>query len=210
MFRKFIVVAIAATVLPAAANAQAFQNGGFEFGTAPGSFSTVGAGSGAITGWTVGGAGVDYIGSYWNAGEGSRSIDLSGNGAGSIAQTFDTILHQAYSVTFLLAGNPDGAPVVKNIDVGATGNATASYTLDSSGTGRNAMGWTSYTYNFVAAGTSTTLSFASRDSSPYGAALDGVSVTAVPEPAVWGMMIGGFGLAGMALRRRPAVRFARG
>jgi hypothetical protein len=27
-------------------------------------------------------------------------------------------------------------------------------------------------------------------------------VIAVPEPAGWGMMIGGFGLAGMTLRRR--------
>lgn len=33
---------------------------------------------------------------------------------------------------------------------------------------------------------------------------------AVPEPATWAMMIGGFGLAGAAMRRRatPAVRFA--
>ena len=32
-------------------------------------------------------------------------------------------------------------------------------------------------------------------------------VSAVPEPAAWGMMIGGFGLAGMAMRRRK-VRIA--
>ena len=30
-------------------------------------------------------------------------------------------------------------------------------------------------------------------------------IQAVPEPAAWGMMIGGFGLAGMALRRRKPV-----
>jgi PEP-CTERM motif len=35
-------------------------------------------------------------------------------------------------------------------------------------------------------------------------------VTAVPEPASWAMMIGGFGLIGAAARRRsrPAVSFA--
>jgi hypothetical protein len=34
------------------------------------------------------------------------------------------------------------------------------------------------------------------------------SATAVPEPAVWAMMLGGFGLLGAALRRKPAaVRF---
>lgn len=31
------------------------------------------------------------------------------------------------------------------------------------------------------------------------------TVTAVPEPMTWTLMIGGFGLAGMALRRRPAL-----
>ena len=31
---------------------------------------------------------------------------------------------------------------------------------------------------------------------------------AVPEPASWAMMIGGFGLAGAAMRRRTAMRFA--
>jgi choice-of-anchor C domain-containing protein len=209
MLRKLILAAIAAAVLPAAANAQAFQNGGFETGPNPGSYSTHNGGSTAITGWTVGGASVDYIGSYWAAGEGDRSIDLSGNAAGSIAQTFDTVLGQAYAVTFLLAGNPDGAPAVKTVAVGATGNAIANYTLDSTGSSHAAMGWTEYTYNFVATGSSTTLSFASLDNSPYGPALDGVSVAAVPEPAAWGMLIGGFGLAGMALRRRPSVRLAR-
>jgi hypothetical protein len=36
------------------------------------------------------------------------------------------------------------------------------------------------------------------------------SAAGVPEPAAWGMMIGGFGLAGMALRRRgkATVKFA--
>jgi hypothetical protein len=32
-----------------------------------------------------------------------------------------------------------------------------------------------------------------------------VDVAAVPEPAVWGMLVGGFGMAGFAIRRRRAV-----
>lgn len=35
-----------------------------------------------------------------------------------------------------------------------------------------------------------------------------VTLSGVPEPATWAMMIVGFGLAGAALRRRPAVRLA--
>jgi hypothetical protein len=52
--------------------------------------------------------------------------------------------------------------------------------------------------------------FASYDApSPAPAAAAGIvanaDVTAVPEPATWAMMLGGFGLAGAVLRRR-AVR----
>jgi hypothetical protein len=45
----------------------------------------------------------------------------------------------------------------------------------------------------------------SRGNGSYGG--QGVFVpTAVPEPAAWGMLIGGFAFAGFAVRRRPSVR----
>ena len=93
------------------AQAASFTNGSFELGTDPGSFSTVFQGDGAtITGWLVGGpsgASVDYIGSYWEAADGSRSVDLSGTSDypdglikwGEISQTFDTISGQTYRVS---------------------------------------------------------------------------------------------------------------
>jgi hypothetical protein len=92
------------------AQAASFTNGSFELGSDPGSFSTVFQGDGAtITGWLVGGpsgASVDYIGSYWEAADGTRSIDLSGTSNypdgpikwGEISQTFDTISGQALTV----------------------------------------------------------------------------------------------------------------
>ena len=50
--------------------------------------------------------------------------------------------------------------------------------------------------------------FASRDELLYfreHGSLPGSDVGAVPEPATWAMMIGGFGLVGAAMRRRAAA-----
>jgi choice-of-anchor C domain-containing protein len=202
---------IAALAMPSAGHAAAFINGDFELGTSPGgTFVTFAAPSTGITGWTVTTGSIDYIGGYWQAGDGARSVDLSGNGAGAIAQTFDTVAGLAYSVNFLIAGNPDG-PGLKTLQVAATGNAAADYGFDSTGHSLAGMGWAGRVYNFTATGASTTLSFSSLTGTVYGPALDGVSVavTAIPEPAVWALMIGGLALVGMQMRRRgTAVAFA--
>ncbi|QKS01942.1 choice-of-anchor C family protein [Sphingomonas sp. CL5.1] len=205
-----LTAAGAALALPAGANAAAFVNGSFESGVAPGTYTTVAGGdSSSITGWTATGNSVDYIGSYWQAQDGGRSIDLNGNAQGGIEQTFDTVAGTLYNVTFWLAGNTDGAPVTKSVLVGATGNAGQLFTFDSSSFDKTNMGWAQYTYNFVAQGASTTLSFGSQDAGAYGAALDNVSLLTgggVPEPATWGLMILGFGGIGAVMRRRRDAR----
>ncbi|WEK44717.1 MAG: choice-of-anchor C family protein [Candidatus Sphingomonas colombiensis] len=209
--RNLLVAAAVAALLPATANAAAFINGSFESGVPAGSYTTVNGGdSTSITGWTVTGGSVDYIGSYWAAQNGERSIDLNGNSQGGIEQTFDTVAGGKYSVSFWLAGNPDGDPTTKSVLVGANDNSSSLYTFDSAGFDKSNMGWANYTYNFVATGTSTTLSFASQDAGPYGAALDNVALTfaGVPEPATWGLMILGFGAVGGAMRRRNTARAA--
>lgn len=211
--RNILLAAAAgsAFMLPGAASAAAFINGSFESGISPGSFTTVSGGdTTSITGWTVTGDSVDYIGNYWTAQDGSRSVDLDGNGQGGIAQTFDTVAGTKYSVSFWLAGNPDGAPVSKTVQVGATGNASTDYTFDTTGHDKANLGWAQYTYNFVAGGASTTLSFASQTPGAYGPVLDNVAITAagVPEPATWGLMILGFAAVGGVMRRRGATQAA--
>lgn len=67
-------------------------------------------------------------------------------------------------------------------------------------------GWETATMTFKATNTSQVLSFLAQTSSP-GAPpfllLDSVSLAAVvPEPATWGMMLGGIGLVGLLARRR--------
>jgi choice-of-anchor C domain-containing protein len=211
--RSLLAAAAAVVLLPSTANAAAFVNGSFESGTTANPFTTVAGGnSTTITGWTVTGNSVDYIGNYWTAQNLSRSIDLNGGAQGGIQQTFDTVAGILYNVSFWLAGNPDGAPITKTVLVGATGAANASYTFNSTGFDKVNMGWQNYTYSFLATGSSTTLSFASQDAGAFGAVLDNVSVTAMPEPAVWATMLLGFGLVGGLMRRRsrpaaqPALR----
>ena len=206
---KKLIAALAALLLPAAANAAAFINGSFEDGVDTGpTFVTLGNGSTGITGWTVGGDSVDYIGGLWEASNGDRSVDLNGNGRGSLAQTFDTVSGRTYTVTFDLAGNPDNGADIKLLTVTAA-NDTADYTFDTTGASQADMNWAGQTFSFTAIGTSTTLTFSSGMDGFYGPALDNVAIAAVPEPATWAMMIGGIGFAGGALRtRRRSAAFA--
>lgn len=202
-----MILALAALALPATANAAPFINGSFETGPSTGVFVGLTAGSTAINGWVVGGAGIDYIGTYWNASNGARSIDLSGNGPGSISQTFDTIVGALYNVTFDLAGNGDGGPGQKTATVLASGGTLGTFSTPSSP--KPNLTYTPYTYTFTATGSATTLTFASATNTAFGPVLDNVSVTAaVPEPATWAMMMLGFGAMGSVLRRRKRSVFA--
>ena len=206
-----VAFAVATGLMASSASAAAFINGSFESGPNPGSFTTLNNGSTAITGWTVGGHGIDYIGTYWQAADGVRSLDLSALDAGGISQTFDTIVGKTYKVTFSLAGNPDGGfgnkVLVTTLGLGQLPEIET-FTVGAANTKAN-MGWESITYSFVANSTSSTLNFASATKGPYGPALDNVSVSAVPEPATWAMMIVGFGAAGSMVRsRRKQAAFA--
>ncbi len=73
-------------------------------------------------------------------------------------------------------------------------------------------GWTSFSFTAATAGDYTLeLGVANHgdNSFPSTAVLDNVSLSAVPEPASWAMMLGGFGMVGGAMRARSrALRFA--
>ena len=78
-------------------------------------YQTIGAGDGTtITDWTVGGSSIDWIHGYWEGSSGSladKSVDLSGNGHGSISQLIsDLVSGQWYKLTFDTALNPDEMP----------------------------------------------------------------------------------------------------
>lgn len=178
--------------------------------TSPG-FTTVAGGS-SYGAWTVTGNSVDFIGSYWNgpSATGGYSVDLNGNGQGGIKQTFD-LSAGTYVLGFYLSGNPDGDPTLKSISVAlspTTSNDISNpYTFTAGST--HTLDYQYYSIFFTTIGGPETLSFASNDAGAYGGVIGGVSISAVPEPSTWAMMVLGFaGIGFMAYRRRSEATIA--
>lgn len=195
------------------ADANLITNGSFEDASiTPGSFSTLTPYSDAITGWTVWSGSIDYIGTYWTAQDGVRSIDLNGTAAGSIKTYFSTIPGEQYRVDFFMAGNPAGDPTLKILDVRAYYNGTnffidnEVFSFDASGKSLSAMGWESHTFYFTAPSDNATLLFGSLTTGAFGPAIDNVvvtQVTGVPEPSTIVLLVTAlFGLTGVTRFRK--------
>ena len=163
------------------------KNGGFESGPNAGSwFVRLPKGSTKIPDWSISSADVDYMGTLWEASEGTRSVDLEGEvrSAGGVQQTFNTVPGQTYEVSFDLAGNPRSGPKQKSMKVSAAGES-AEFTFDITGKSYQNMGWENKTWSFKATDSTTTLTFVSQDDSGYGPVLDNVAVLSncsEPEP----------------------------
>lgn len=211
MKRTPLAALLLAAVTTTGLMAAPFQNGSFEVGTLanPGGFDTLAAGSTAITGWTVVGDGIDYMGAGWAAANGSRSIDtLSCGVSGGVSQTFDTVPGSTYWVSVALAGNPDGG--VKTLTATA-GPTTANFTFNTAGATTTAMNWSTRSFVFTANSASTTLTLRGGvlggGSSCAGAAIDNVAVNLLSANAP--VPVGGGGIAAVLLAIAGAAALRR-
>jgi choice-of-anchor C domain-containing protein len=181
-------------------------NGSFESDVFANPFGTLSA-SNAITGWSLSGGTVDAISTYWTAQQGANSLDLFGNDRSStLSQSITTMAGQLYKVSYWQSYNPDkafsGEKVVLSVNNGPAFSQT--YTNSPVPT-RSAMAWQQASTSFTATGASTLLTFSGTSTDTaccWGPAFDNVSVTAVPEPGEWALLMAGLSTVGLIVRRR--------
>ena len=178
----------------ASAQTNLIQNGGFTSYSDPGNgidyggFVEYPGGSTSITNWTVGGSSVDLtFPGHWQeppAAPGSLSVDLAGSAPGSLSQTIATTPNETYTLSWDMAGNPDGGTGVKTMAVYWNGAPVDPSPVDvpsfdvTNAITDASMGWLEEQVNVTATSSSTTVEFAdtSTPQSAYGAVLGNVSV----------------------------------
>jgi choice-of-anchor C domain-containing protein len=196
-----------------------FTNGDFESGTDPGAQAELLSGAPDIQGWTIldqlgnpSNTDVTYVGSFWTAQSGSRSVELNGQDMGGIQQTFDVVSGQTYQVSFWLAadfqGEGTGSASVRGMVQSGTNFFSEDFKFDKSPSNNASnLGWVLHTLSFVADGPTATLTFLSLNDSQRGRGpvIDNVTITAVPIPMalpLMGFALGALGVIGMRRRRR--------
>jgi choice-of-anchor C domain-containing protein len=135
-----------------------------------------------IEGWIVTSGAIEWVGNqYWEASDGNYSIDLSAGSPGAISQGFNTVVGMDYNLSFDLAGNPEGGPRAKTMDI-AVADVNQRFTFDTGGYSKSNMGWQTITLGFTANAVTTDLNFIGVSPGAYGAAIDNVDVSVVPLP----------------------------
>ncbi len=159
-------------------------NGDFEIPIVYGNYCCYSVGQ-IFGNWTVESGTIDLTRDYQNA-TGYQSVDLSGVSAGTIYQELPTNPGQSYILNFSMAGNPDGSPPIKQMEIGWGLTYSDTLSFDATGRSRSNMGWVSHQYTVVATDNVTRLRFKSLTDSSFGPFLDAVSVVPVTSYSISG------------------------
>ena len=135
-----------------------------------------------VGGWSVSAGQIKHLaGAPWVAAAGSSLLDLNGTNdlvaPGVIYRDVVTVVGQPYLLRYAYAGNPDGAPAIK--DMLATWNSTPTLRthFDTAGLSAGAPGWL-YTNVTVLGTGNDRLGFTSQvDSSAFGPLVDDITLT---------------------------------
>jgi hypothetical protein len=221
---KGLLAVCALSVVGGVARGNLVTNPSFETevpAVAAGSFQLFNTGSTGIAGWTATGAAGTQIaavsttfvqdGITFEAENGNVWIDLTGynsNSTEGIEQTVTTATGTNYVLTFYV-GNTTGAPGTFGLtsEVGLDINGTQVNTYTNSNADLTGLNWEQFTYDFTAAGTSTTIGFVNLDSSSDNSnGLDMVDLevgaSSVPEPASIGLVGSALALIAFLMRRK--------
>ena len=199
---KIRKIMAAVAVLVAAGGAQAsalVTNGSFEH---PG-LRSWGIQS-SIEGWTGGAYGIEIQPSGTVGGvsafDGNQYVELDTTANSSMWQDLGTKTSSTYTLSFAYMARPDnvGGGRSNPIEVWWGGSKLVSVTSRTGGA------WTVVEfYDLAALSSSTRLEFrAAGTSDSYGGFIDGIVVSAVPEPESYALLLAGLGLVAARARRR--------
>lgn len=214
--RALLVLGLSAFLATSAhAATNMVRNGSFENGITIVGQTILGAEDDtSINNWTVAAQGVTYNDNNaidgWDASAGVRSVELStGVGSGGVFQKIMNFnVGRTYRLAFDVSANPydtNFRPRDARVRFSVTGNNTGffDYQLQNVNTQSNML-YERVTFDWQA--TARVQQIGLRNAvNPflgYGVVVDNVSVFAVPEASSWAMLIVGFGLIGVAQRRR--------
>ena len=150
-------------------------------------------------GWVVSGGTVDLIGNpaFYDFLPGNgRYVDLDGSSsqAGEFHKDLSLTGGLQYILAFDLAGSQRGSVEIVNVNFGSAVDNLAVNSGD---------GFSNHTLLFTPSTTGIySLIFQNAGGDNVGALLDNVSVSAVPEPDTYAMLLVGLGLLGFTARRR--------